>query len=204
MYGGDVPIRPWAEPSPGCCSPDACSQGEVQGFKENRDRLEILTATIAVEKVNLAEMQGRGEGGGRPAQEVRHLLHEAQVEANELDKLVVAQRAIPGFWIAPRAVYTRKLAEVHALEGRLQQLSEAAEGGGRRGGRWLPLRLLSALVARPHCPRIGRPTLVTWPQGSVGHGRRNNLGANEVQWLVSTRPRLSCHSAPFLTSRCSG
>ena len=152
MYGGDVPIRPWAEPSPGCCSPDACSQGEVQGFKENRDRLEILTATIAVEKVNLAEMQGRGEGGGRPAQEVRHLLHEAQVEANELDKLVVAQRAIPGFWIAPRAVYTRKLAEVHALEGRLQQLSEAAEGGGA-GGEGGFLSGCSRLWSRGHTAR---------------------------------------------------
>jgi hypothetical protein len=58
--------------------------------------------------------------------ELSHAIHAAQTEAHELSELVAHSKAIAGFYIPPRAVYTRKLGEVRALEGRLQMLLEAA------------------------------------------------------------------------------
>jgi hypothetical protein len=74
--------------------------------------------------------------------ELSHAIHAAQTEAHELSELVAHSKAIAGFYIPPRAVYTRKLGEVRALEGRLQMLLEAANappatrppGGGPHAG----------------------------------------------------------------------
>uniref|UniRef100_A0A7S2CM31 Kinesin motor domain-containing protein n=1 Tax=Haptolina brevifila TaxID=156173 RepID=A0A7S2CM31_9EUKA len=137
----------------------AAIPGEVQSFKDNRAHLNALVAVIAKDKVVLAEMQGRGQGSGRPAQEVKHRLHEAQMEAKEVGELVASQLSIPGFLIAPRAVYTRKLAEVRALEERLQQLSDAASGGRSTPSNDISLPESDGTSALPQQENRGRRVL---------------------------------------------
>lgn len=40
---------------------------------------------------------------------------------HNLSSLVARQKQVPGFYVPPRAVYSRQLAEVRALEGRLER-----------------------------------------------------------------------------------
>jgi len=102
----------------------AATPGEIQSFKENIARLEALEATAASHKAQLAELQARGQARGDEGRELLVELREVSSEAAELKELITTQKSIAGFWIAPRDVYTRKLGEVRALEGRLQLLSE--------------------------------------------------------------------------------
>ena len=114
----------------------AASPGEVQAFLDNSRRLAALDEAMVEQKAVHAEMVARGESKEPSARGLASALHENGAEAHELRELIAAQKSIAGFYIPARVVYTRKLAEVRALEGRLQQLSEATKGppGGAGGG----------------------------------------------------------------------
>lgn len=107
---------------------EAANPTEVQAFRDNTCRLAALDKALAEQKAAYAELAARGESKSPGVRELVEALRENDAEARELRTLVAAQKSIAGFWIPPRAVYTRKLAEVRALEGRLQQLSEATNG----------------------------------------------------------------------------
>ena len=98
----------------------------IKTFNENTRHLLALEAAIREEKAAMAELGARGEGRSAQAAETALSLREASAEWADLSELIVRQKSIPGFYIPARAVYTIKLAEIRALEGRLQQLLAAA------------------------------------------------------------------------------
>ena len=85
-------------------------------------------------KSALAELQARGEGRIPVARDHASALHEAVAEMANVRDVVKRQKMISGFWIAPREVFTRKLAEVRTLEARLGQLEGATEVVASQGG----------------------------------------------------------------------
>jgi len=101
---------------------------EIRTFRETAHRLAELEPLVAQDKAALAEL-GATDRGGAAARALRSRLRESLAEMTNVKALLEQQKSIAGFWIAPRTVYTRKLAEVRALEGRLQQLSEATQLG---------------------------------------------------------------------------
>ena len=98
----------------------------IKTFNENTRHLLALEAAIREEKAAMAELGARGEGRSAQAAETALSLREASAEWADLSELIGRQKSIPGFYIPARAVYTIKLAEIRALEGRLQQLHAAA------------------------------------------------------------------------------
>jgi hypothetical protein len=98
----------------------------IKTFNENTRHLLALEAAIREEKAAMAELAARGEGRSAQAAETALSLREASAEWADLSELIGRQKSIPGFYIPARAVYTIKLAEIRALEGRLQQLHAAA------------------------------------------------------------------------------
>ena len=49
-------------------------------------------------------------------------LERAEAESRNLRDIILRQKSIKGFWIAPKAGYLKKLAEVRELEARLGML----------------------------------------------------------------------------------
>ena len=110
---------------------------EIREFKARVARLGEVSADLAAWKSDLAELHARGQGRSEEARGLGAAIREASSEVANVTDLIARQKSVPGFWIAPRAVYTRKLAEVRALESRIEQMGalEAAPSHSRGDAR---------------------------------------------------------------------
>ena len=104
--------------------------GEINQFQSNTVRIAELEATVTRDKIAFAELNAHTHSNGTPssaaaARALGHRIQEAVVEMQGLQELVARSKAVAGFYIPPRAIYTRKLAEVRAFEGRLEQIAAA-------------------------------------------------------------------------------
>jgi len=60
--------------------------------------------------------------GEREERALRAKAEAATAESDNLRDIMMRQKSIKGFWIAPKASYTKKLAEVRELETRAAML----------------------------------------------------------------------------------
>ena len=102
----------------------AAQPGEKRAFQENTSRLAAYEREIRHTRAEIAEID---PGLKAEARELTSTLREMQAEMLNLQGMIKRQKLISGFYIPARAVYTRKLAEVYALENKLETLKEVRE-----------------------------------------------------------------------------
>ena len=99
----------------------AATDSAVRSFHENCARVDDEEASCRRAKAALAE----AKAAGAPTEALRALearVHAAAAEAANYRDIVMRQKTIKGFFIAPKATYVAKEAEVRALEAQLAQL----------------------------------------------------------------------------------
>ena len=99
----------------------AATDSAVRSFHENCARVDDEEASCRRAKAALAE----AKAADAPAEALRALearVHAAAAEAANYRDIVMRQKTIKGFFIAPKATYVAKEAEVRALEAQLAQL----------------------------------------------------------------------------------
>ena len=108
----------------------AAMPGDIKDFRKRQQRIEESEADVAGWKASLAELKAQGNGGGRDARDLAEAIRHGSAEISTLTDLLARQKQVSGFWIPPRAVYTRTLAQVRELENLIEQranLSSAAK-----------------------------------------------------------------------------
>ena len=89
--------------------------GEVASFKENVNALEEWQRCLAEDRAALAEIQAGGDGSQAEVNELAAAIRDGSGKVTHLKRMIERQHTVAGFYVAPRAVYSRKLAEVRAL-----------------------------------------------------------------------------------------
>jgi hypothetical protein len=101
---------------------DFITRGWMPLFMDPTTRVSLCPQDIWHWKAAIAELQARGDGRGEEARHLAMEIREASAEVANLADLVARQKQVSGFYIPPRAVYSRKLAEVRVLESRMEQI----------------------------------------------------------------------------------
>ena len=99
----------------------AAMPGDIRDFRKTSARLSESEEDVSGWKAHLAELKAQGNGKCEEARRLAEAIREGSAEISNLADLLARQKQVPGFWIPPRAVYTRTLAEVRVLEGRIEQ-----------------------------------------------------------------------------------
>jgi hypothetical protein len=100
---------------------EAADGTSVASFQENARRKALYDTEALEAKGELTEAVASG-AGGRVEKALRTRIAAAEAESDNLRDILLRQKSIKGFWIAPKASYTKKLAEVRELEARVAML----------------------------------------------------------------------------------
>jgi hypothetical protein len=102
---------------------EAADVTTIASFQDNvRRKAEKDTEALAA-RGRLAEVLARGGKGTAEALSLQSRAEGAELESANLRDIVLRQKSIKGFWIAPKAGYVKKQAEVRELQARLRMLS---------------------------------------------------------------------------------
>ena len=101
---------------------DAADTTTVAGFRDNVRRKGEKDGEALRARARLAEVVARGGEGSAEATALRGRAEAAEAESANLRDIVLRQKSIKGFWIAPKAGYVKKEAEVRELEERVAML----------------------------------------------------------------------------------
>ena len=101
---------------------DAADTTTVAGFRDNVRRKGEKDGEALRARARLAEVVARGSEGSAEATALRGRAEAAEAESANLRDIVLRQKSIKGFWIAPKAGYVKKEAEVRELEERVAML----------------------------------------------------------------------------------
>ena len=102
---------------------EAADVTSIASFKENVRRKGEKDAEALGARGRLAEVLARGGKGTPEALALQSRAEGAELESANLRDIVLRQKSIKGFWIAPKAGYVKKQADVRELEARLAMLT---------------------------------------------------------------------------------
>ena len=98
---------------------DAEGPSAIAQFKDNVRRKAAMDREALEARSMLAELRSNDPS---KASALRTRAENAEAESRNLRDIILRQKSIKGFWIAPKAAYTKKLAEVRELEARLRMV----------------------------------------------------------------------------------
>ena len=102
---------------------EAADVTTIASFQENVRRKGEKDAEALAARGQLAEVLARGGKGTLEALALQRRAEGAELESANLRDIILRQKSIKGFWIAPKAGYVKKQADVRELEARLAMLT---------------------------------------------------------------------------------
>lgn len=95
-------------------------------FEENAQRKRAYDDEALAARARLAEATATAaDGGGGAVAELRRRVSRAEAESANLRDILLRQKSIRGFWVAPKASWVRQAARVRQLEATCRELTMA-------------------------------------------------------------------------------